>query len=439
MKCLFYKIIHIFFSLLVVFMILSTNYIYGEEHPFTLYYEISLGHDVIIQNLRSDALLNPYNDLGLKELQGKFFQNIFIDSYVGENINFRLQTSSEWFFWNESLDTETIGSRLYGFAGEQSFDIESWELRYTTSSALFSCGTGKIVWTPGPAKQLKAANYFEWLFGSDGKTLIWAGLTFANASLKTVYAPRGEWVPDSFIEPSANVLPGESVFYIQGQLYYNAFDSGCYVGYDSDISVGAWMSYMINKDLLIYSEASWSSKEWISHLNESSFLIDLKNKNGMRVMGGVLYSPSFLNFSLYCEGMYIGDAYTETDWQNLANTLIAIESIPGIPATGIRSSLLQTIRWGYMNPWNFAINIKPNESFLEIFDWIYSIRYSIPGDWYSRFTLNIMLPGNIQFDVQWDSPFAFCFDNIVKERDLFVYGHKLEISLIFNLNTNPRL
>jgi hypothetical protein len=47
---------------------------------------------------------------------------------------------------------------------------------------------------------------------NDGKTLIWAGLTFDNASLKTVYAPRGEWVPDSFIEPSANVLPGESFF-----------------------------------------------------------------------------------------------------------------------------------------------------------------------------------------------------------------------------------
>ena len=406
----------------------------AQEESVSVFLEAALGHEATFQNLRENALLNPGNQLDQRQAAGRFFQTLYLDTAFPGNVSFRLETRTDWFSWPDGMDTDTIGTNLYGITVNDSFDVETWELGYTSPGALFSGGVGKMTWLPGPAKQLKAANYFEWLFGEYGKTLAWTALTFDQASVKAVYAPRGDWVPESFAEGAAGILPGESVFYLQGQAFFDSLDSGFFISWDSDLTGGAWMSYMVGSDLLLYGEASFTSKKWMPLLDETNFVLDMTRKNGVRAMGGLLYSPSFANVSLYLEGMYTGDAYTDGDWENLARTLTTADAYLEPSAAGIRGSVLQNIRWACMNPWNFAIHLRPNSSLFDVLDWGYSIRYSLPEDLYSRLDLNFSLPGNIELDLRWDAPFALGLDHTLRETGCFVYGQRLEICLTFRFN-----
>ncbi|TAH50612.1 MAG: hypothetical protein EWM51_09840 [Treponema sp.] len=410
----------------------------AQEESVGVSLEAALGHEATFQNLRGNALLNPGNQLDQSQAAGNFFQTLYLDTVFPGNLSFRLETRAEWFPWRDGMDTDTVGINLYGITANDSVDLETWELGYTSPGALFSCGAGKVPWLPGPAKQLKAANYFEWLFGEQGKTLAWAALTFDQASVKAVYAPRGDWVPESFADGAAGILPGESVFGLQGQAFFDSLDAGFFVSWDSDLTGGAWMSYMLGSDLLVYGEGSITSKKWMPVLDESNFAVDMTRKNGVRAMGGVLVSPSFADVSVYLEGMYTGDAYTDRDWESLSRTLATADAYLGLNAAGVRGSVLRDIRWAGMNPWSFAIHLRPNSSLFDALDWSYSIRYSLPEDLYSRLDLNFSLPGNIGLDLRWDAPFALGLDHTVRETGCFVYGQRLDIGLTFRFNAGNR-
>jgi hypothetical protein len=64
-------------------------------------------------------------------------------------------------------------------------------------------------------------------------------------------------------------------------------------------------------------EFSWTSKEWMPLLSATDFGVSYSRKNGMRATAGLLYSPTWMDTSIYMEAGYNGDAYTGEDWTNL--------------------------------------------------------------------------------------------------------------------------
>ncbi|MCX7656074.1 MAG: hypothetical protein N2Z76_06080 [Treponemataceae bacterium] len=430
MNCL-YNYYNRLTSLIVILLISGGgSALFAQNERVKIDFEHIFGHEALFQVLRDEAFLNPANQLNEKYASGHFFQVIYGDITLSENLFFQIGTRVKWFGWHNGMDTDTIGVNLYGITENDSFDIENWQLTYIWPEAFFSMGIGSLPWTPGPAKQLKAANYFEWLFGEEkNKTLLWSAFTFEQSSIKFVYAPRGPWVPESFLENSPSILPGSSIFYSQGQFFAGSLDIGLFVSWDNDWTTGGWASYMIGTDLLAYGEASYTTKNWMPLLDSSNFTVTMTRKNGIRTMGGILYSLPLIDLSFYFEVMYIGDAYDKKEWENLTQTLSTANSILGPAAAGVRGSVLQHMRWSYMSPWNYALHLRPNSSLFNILKWSYSLRYGILGDFYSRVDLSFKIFEGVEFLFLWDVPFAWGEDIGGRGTEYFLYEQRLKLSI----------
>lgn len=52
-------------------------------------------------------------------------------------------------------------------------------------------------------------------------------------------------------------------------------------------------------------------------LSSTDFGVSYSSKNGVRATARFLYSPAWMDTSIYMEAGYNGDAYTGEDWTNL--------------------------------------------------------------------------------------------------------------------------
>ncbi|MCX7655977.1 MAG: hypothetical protein N2Z76_05590 [Treponemataceae bacterium] len=422
-------------SLFLCFLVLGIKgFLWGGESfeeatPSTLKstsVELQIGTKAIFQPVRTTGLLNPDNSIGEPWAKGYLFQDFSLDGTFGEYLRFALNSRSKWFFWSSSTDFSSSGYRWYGTQNTEFFSIESWEIEYVSSDALISFGIGKIPWLPGPAKQLKAANYFDWMFGDYRKTLVWMGLTYDWGALKAVWGPRENWLPDSFTSTTKDVLPGASLVYGQGQFFVGPFDSGFFLAWDKDITVGWWGSYTVTPNVLWYTEGSYTTKAWLPRINATTFQVDMTRRDGIRAMTGILYSPHFPDISLYIEILYNGDGYTEKEWEHLK---LRFEQAHN-PA--LRLSFLEYLRWNTMNLWYGAVHLRPNALLFDMIEWNYSFRYSLAQEIYSRLFLKWIFTDTVYGTFLWEVPWFWGNSTIAAGETLcFPYQQRFEFSFVW--------
>ncbi|HOK00218.1 MAG TPA: hypothetical protein PLW34_11735 [Termitinemataceae bacterium] len=386
--------------------------------------QVRLGAKAILQSTRRNGLLNPNNLRGEPESQGFLFQSFSVASTWGKSLSFDITGRSQWLFWNASTDWGTAGSSWYGGTEGTVFSVETWEIEYSHPDALFILGMGKIPWTPGPAKQLKGANYFEWLFGDYRKTLLWGGINFEWGAMRMVLGPRMDWVPESFSSTTTSVLPGESIVYGQAQFFLGPLDMGIFGAWDKDSTEGWWASYWLHQDVMVYTEGSYTTKAWIPRINDATCQIEMTRINGLRIMGGILYSPAIIDMSFYLEFLYNGDGYTAEEWELLGNRYDTFQN------PMMLFPFLNCFRWNSMNLWYGALHIRPNGPLFGMVEWQYSIRYSLWYDVYSRLTVTWPFLKKLYLTLQWDVPW-FLDTSAMGEPLFFPYEHRLEFSLFW--------
>ncbi|MBN2352997.1 MAG: hypothetical protein JXD23_10550 [Spirochaetales bacterium] len=387
----------------------------------------SLGHETYFRALNDYSLINPQNVLDQKAANGNLLQGFSFLYNLPLGFHIQTETQARWLYWTDDTDVHSPDLNPYGFPGQAKFTIKSWELGWTSGDALLSAGAGKLLWEPGPAKLMKSANYFGWIFHDLEKTMAWAALTLEHLALKFVWAPRCDWTPESFAGDDRAILPGNSIYYTQFQLLFDSFDAGLFFAWDDDATGGVWFNLSVTRDFFLYGEGSWTNKRWIPVLDTADYAVDVTGKNGIRATLGLLYSPSFIDVSVYLEAGYRGDSYDSADWQALSSALDSTSSFPPDIRAGIYGQTASSLRYGYMDPFNVGIHVKPNQALFDLLDWSVSLIYGIPNGLYVRTTLILTLPFNLELHCYWDAPFVFGEGPIGNRA--YPYGHKIEIDL----------
>lgn len=405
---------------------------FAYTHEVDTYIDFNIGTKTIFQEVSTESLLNQDNWINDPPAYGNMFQTTVLEVYFFNFFSFFIETESTWFYWNTNTIKEIKTNDLYGSETANGFAIQSWNLSGHSPNALFTFEVGKTLFDPTPSKQLKAAHYFDWVFNGQEKTVAQASLVLNSWSFKTIYAPQYSWVPDSIKHSNQELLSSkypatDDVYYFQGQYFYSLIDIGVFYAYDTDSTAGLWISYLTHPNFLVYGESSISTKKWMPLVQNNA--VSLTQKNGIKSMVGFQYSPSFLDVSLYVEALYIGDGYAKNDWVNFNTNLEEIHKMNPQMGLPLKASILDTIRFTSMSPYNFAIHIKPNNPILDMIDWSYSLRYSLPSDLYSRLALVLNTFEFLNLQARWDHPFSIPIDSIKREHNLFLYTQELELLL----------
>ncbi|MGP1458744.1 MAG: hypothetical protein ACTTKL_05485 [Treponema sp.] len=321
----------------------------------------------------------------------------------------------------------SIGTRT-----EPDFFLSNWIIEYAAPSGLWKAGFYNNSIYSGPAKILKTANYFDWLFSGNNyennKTNAAVQFNFQNASASFVYAPVYDWVPETWQEDP--IVPDTgSVYYAQGQYYSGAFDSGIFAAYsqnakNGDFAAGLWADYVVGDNTLLYAEMLWSNKNWIPYFSVRDFDITYESRQGLRGMFGVMQTFSFIPFTLYVEGMYNGSGYFKDDWQRLGNDFAEIDKYP--PAAALKGAFLAKVNYSYMNMLVMALHLRSDTKFWNFLSIETTLFYYLPEsflffpelimdfDFGLKITMNCALP--FSADPKQNIVFADCFPYVIKPR-----------------------